>query len=68
MAKARIIASPPHDRLFTDRVQKLAQGTDTPEILEQLVRHEYPEARVVRGVTDVVERWYVYRDGRWVRV
>jgi len=68
MAKARIIANPPDDRLFADRVELLAEGTDTPEALEQVVRHEYPEARVVRGVTDVVERWYVYRDGRWARV
>jgi len=67
MAKARIIPSPPHDRLFADRVDELAEGADTPEALEQLVRGEYPAARVVRGVTDVVERWYVYRDGRWSR-
>ena len=67
MATARIIPSPPHDRLFGDRVEALAQGVETPEVLEQLVRHEYPEARVVRGVTDVVERWYVYRDGHWAR-
>ena len=68
MATARIIPNPPHDRLFADRVEVLAQGAETPEVLEQLVRHEYPEARVVRGVTDVVQRWYVYRDGHWARV
>lgn len=68
MAKARIIANPPDDRLFADRVDQLAAAADTPETLEELVRHDYPEARVVRGVTDVVERWYVYRDGRWARI
>lgn len=67
MATARIIANPPHDRVFADRVEELAGGAETPEVLEQLVRSEYPEARVVRGVTDVVERWYVYRDGHWAR-
>lgn len=67
MARARIIANPPQDRLFTDRVDELAEGAGTPEVLEQLVRSEYPDARVVRGVTDVLERWYVYRDGRWAR-
>ena len=68
MANARIIANPPDDRLFADRVEELAEATDTPEAFEQLVRGEYPEARVVRGVTDVLERWYVYRDGRWSRL
>lgn len=68
MTIARIIANPPGDRKFAGRVEELANQADTPETLEQLVRHEYPEARVVRGVTDVVERWYVYREGRWTRV
>ncbi len=67
MARARIIANPPDDRPFIGRVEELAGTVETPEDLEQLVRHEYPEARVVRGVTDVVERWYVYREGHWSR-
>jgi hypothetical protein len=67
MAKARIIVNPIDDRLFADRVEQLAEGADTPEALEEMVRHDYAEARVVRGVTDVVDRWYVYRDGRWAR-
>jgi hypothetical protein len=67
MANARIIPNPHDDRLFADRVEELAEGADTPEALEELVRGDYPEARVVRGVTDVVDRWYVYRDGRWTR-
>ena len=67
MAKARIIVYPVDDRLFVDRVEALAEKVDTPEALEELVRHDYHEARVARGVTDLVDRWYVYRDGRWTR-
>jgi hypothetical protein len=67
MARVRVIANPPDDDGFVHRVEELAETTETPEGLEQLLRGEYSEARVVRGVTDVVERWYAYRDGHWTR-
>ncbi len=45
---------------------ELVASASTPEELQQLLRQHYDGARVVRGVTDIVERWYVYRDGHWV--
>jgi hypothetical protein len=65
LVKVRIVANPANDQRFVRRVQDLAEDVDSPEQLEQLLRREYSRARVVRGVTDVVERWYAYRDGRW---
>lgn len=66
--KARIITNPVDDRAFTRHVAHAANQAETPEALEQLLRRDYPNVRVVRGVIDVVERWYAYRDGRWTRV
>lgn len=67
MAKARIVANPPTDADFLRQAQGLAQAADTPQDLELALRQDYPQARVVRGVTDVIERWYAYRDGSWTR-
>jgi hypothetical protein len=48
-------------------VNEVAGDVDTPEELEQQLRREFPLTRVFRGVTDIVERWYVYREGHWKR-
>lgn len=65
MARVRIIANPTNDLEFTRRAEELAPRSSTPEDLERELRVDYGRARVVRGVTDIVERWYAYRDGSW---
>jgi hypothetical protein len=67
MDGTRISVNPSDDAVFASRVRELADHIESPENLEAQLRPAYPEVRVVRGVTDVVERWYVYRDGRWTR-
>ena len=66
MVTVRLIVNPTNDAEFERRASELAAKADTPERLEQLLREKYARARVVSGVTDIVERWYVYRDGRWI--
>jgi len=66
LVTVRLITNPANDIEFQRRAQELAARSDTPEELEQLLRQHFKRARVVRGVTDILERWYVYRDGRWV--
>ena len=65
MGRVRIIANPANDLVFARRAEELAVRANTPEDLERELRDSYGRARVVRGVTDIVERWYAYRDGRW---
>jgi hypothetical protein len=65
MDGARLTINPSTDSAFSSRVHELATQADTPEDLETMLRADYPKVRVVRGVTDLVDRWYVYRDGRW---
>jgi hypothetical protein len=67
MAGTRLSIIPSDDPVFTELVREVEGRAPTPEALQELLRSEYPQVRVVRGVTDIVERWYVYRDGRWVR-
>ena len=67
MDGARLTVNPPTDQAFSDRVHALAKEAGAPEDLEALLRPDYPQVRVVRGVTDMVDRWYVYREGRWAR-
>lgn len=62
----RLITNPQTDTDFARRAEELASEVDSPEELERLLREQWHRARVVRGVTDIFERWYVYRDGRWV--
>jgi len=61
-----LITNPQSDTEFQRRAEELARDADTPDELERLLRPHYSRARVVSGVTDIVERWYVYRDGRWI--
>jgi hypothetical protein len=67
MDGTRLSVNPPSDRAFSRRVHELARDASTPEDLELTLRRDYPLVRVVRGVTDIVDHWYVYREGRWVR-
>ena len=62
----RLVTIPHGDADFERAAQRLLEQVDTPEALESLLRDSYQKARVVRGVTDITERWYAYRDGRWV--
>jgi hypothetical protein len=62
----RLIVNPTNDAEFQRSASEFATQADTPEELERLLRQKYSRARVVSGVTDIVERWYVYRDGRWI--
>ena len=66
LVTVRLITNPYTDLDFERRAQEFADRVETPEELEELLRERYRNARVVRGVTDIVERWYVYRDGHWV--
>jgi hypothetical protein len=61
-----LVTNPRSDVEFEHHAEQLSHGIETPEELEALLREQYDHARVVRGVTDIIERWYVYRDGRWV--
>jgi hypothetical protein len=61
-----LVVNPATDHQFRKRAEALAGSIETPEQLQQLLRVEYERARVVRGVTDVAERWYVYREGHWI--
>ena len=66
LVTVRLVTNPQTDVEFQRRAETLALGAQTPDELERLLRAEYGRARVVPGVTDIVERWYVYRDGRWI--
>jgi hypothetical protein len=65
-AGIRLIINPQTDGDFGRRVNELAGQARGPEELEVLLRSEYPRTVVARGVIDVVERWYVYREGHWI--
>lgn len=66
MDGTRISVNPSDDAVFASRANELVRQIGSPEELEAELRPNYPDVRVVRGVTDIVERWYVYRDGRWI--
>lgn len=52
-------------RMTAERI--LGEDPASPEGLQSVLRHEYPSAAVVRGIEDNgSERWYAYRDGRWI--
>lgn len=66
LVTVRLVANPHNDLEFERLAETLVARVETPDHLERLLRERYPRARVVPGVTDITERWYVYRDGRWV--
>jgi hypothetical protein len=66
LVTVRLVANPETDVDFQRLADELVTEVDAPEQLEKLLRKRYPRARVVTGVTDILDRWYVYRDGHWV--
>jgi len=66
LVTVRLVANPQSDVEFQRLAERLASEVDAPEQLEGLLRERYPRVRVVTGVTDIVDRWYVYRDGHWI--
>jgi hypothetical protein len=65
---ATILVNPGSDVTFKRLAEAHASnGADTPADLEDRLRERYPRASVVQGISgDSTERWYVYRDGRWI--
>jgi hypothetical protein len=66
---ASILVNPASDTRFKRLAEThAADGADTPADLEDRLRHSYPSARVIQGISSdsASERWYVYRDGRWI--
>jgi len=66
---ASILVNPASDATFRRLAEThAANGADTPAELEDRLRSTYPSTRVVEGVSSdaTSERWYVYRDGRWI--
>ena len=61
----RLVTNPLDDAEFARFAAELIERVHTPEELEALLRERYQRAHVVPGVTDITERWYAYRDGRW---
>lgn len=63
-----IFSNPANDTDFVSFVSSAAEGAETPERLEAVLRSRYRaaqvRARVLDGELSVV--WYVYREGRWV--
>jgi hypothetical protein len=64
----RLITNPTSDAHFRDKAEGiLADGADSPIGLQARLREDYPSASVVRGIEEQgAERWYAYRDGRWI--
>jgi hypothetical protein len=66
---ASILVNPASDATFKRLAEThAARGPESPEDLEDRLRQSYPRARVVEGISSdaTSERWYVYRDGRWI--
>lgn len=66
---ASILVNPASDATFKRLAEThAARGADTPADLEDRLRQSYPRARVIEGISSdsTSERWYVYRDGRWI--
>ncbi|HUG48027.1 MAG TPA: hypothetical protein VMP67_06405 [Candidatus Limnocylindria bacterium] len=65
----RVITNPAEDGAFRRSAEGLmAGGARSPMELQDGLRSDYPGVRVVSGITDrETERWYVYREGHWIR-
>jgi hypothetical protein len=68
--EVHLVTNPAGDRQFRVAAEAhLAAGARTPEALAARLRERYPNVSVVTGITDAAsERWYVYREGRWLAV
>ena len=66
---ASCLINPASDATFKQLAESYASnGAESPAELEERLRQSYPNARVIQGIpiNSTLERWYVYRDGRWV--
>lgn len=64
-----IVANPAGDRRFSATIEEsLRAGPSDPAELEQALRPAYPAVVVRRREisNELVEVWYVYREGHWV--
>jgi len=59
---------PSSDELFRRAAQSaFGAGAKTPTALAQELREKFPLVRVIESeIEGYRERWYVYREGRWV--
>lgn len=66
---ATILVNPDSDATFKRLAEThAARGAESPADLEDRLRQSYPRTRVIEGISSdsTSERWYVYRDGRWI--
>jgi hypothetical protein len=67
MPEIVIVANPATDERFCEEIDRLAEGAWSPRELENGLVAVYPKAKVVAGVTQgPTDRWYAYREGRWI--
>ncbi len=66
--KVQLVTNPAGDTSFRMAAEKLlADGAMSPAQLQSLLRSQYPSATVFGGIEEAgSERWYVYREGRWI--
>lgn len=67
--RVALVINPLGDRTFGASVHACsADGSDTPDALQTALRADWPNAIVRDGIVESdVQRWYVYRDGHWIR-
>ena len=68
MSQITIVTNPGSDRALRSRAEALLrEDCESAERLEWELRRRYPRVRVYEGIRDPYQqRWYVYREGRWV--
>lgn len=66
--RINVIINPREDRAFREMVeQTMSSGAREPGELQLALRSVFTAAVVVIGVEQAGgERWYAYRDGRWI--
>jgi hypothetical protein len=67
--KIALVTNPDGDQSFRSSAEAyIANGAESPGSLEHSLRREYPKVSVAAGIVERgVERWYAYREGRWVQ-
>ena len=66
--RVAVFANPRSDGAFMRVAQAHADGgAGTPQELQRRLRERWPSSQVAGGITDNDrERWYAYREGRWI--
>ena len=64
-SRPRLVCIPSSDRAFAALAWRNVDGVRDPAGLERVMRSAYPNARVRRRELsgEILETWYVYRDG-----